>query len=254
MAVAMAATTASAGVVISQDVIISNQAGTKKTEQTVMLQGNKRKVITSDRIFITDLDVGRLFVLIPATKKGGDIPFPPTGPMLTYVAEQGVSIEYKKGTGTGKVAGYDCQDYAGSQRLARLQLEGTECVASAAAGANEYVAFTKAMNAKLKRTPIEPKGEVPDGIPVSSTISVSFVPYPVPKNFPPDMAAKYKADLAKQKPQVTRTVVKKIQVKDIAANEFAVPAEYLKASPSPTGAPGAAASPSAKAAASPPSH
>jgi hypothetical protein len=219
-----------------------------------MLQGNKRKVITKDRIFIIDLDLGRMFVLVPATKKGGDVPFPPTSYLLTYLAQQGVSLEFKKGPGTGKVAGYECQDYAGSQRIGRMQIEGTECVASAAPGAQGYVAFIKAMNAKLKGTPLQPKGEVPDGIPVSSTVTTSLIPYPVPKNFPPDLTAKYKADLAKQKPQVTRIAVTKIEVKDVAASEFVIPAEYLKRSPTPTGTPGAAASPAAKPAPSPASH
>lgn len=254
LSVAMAATTASAGVVISEDVVVSNQAGTHKSQQTVMIQGNKRKVITKDRIYIIDLDLGRMFVLVPATKKGGDVPFPPTSYMLTYLAQQGVSLDYKKAPAGGKEAGYECQDYAGSQRLGRMQIEGTECVASAAPGAQEYVAFIKAMNAKLKGTPLQPKGEVADGIPVSSTITVSLVPYPVPPHFPPDLAAKYKANLAKQKPQVTRITATKIQVKDIAASEFVIPAEYLKPSPTPTGTPGAAASPAAKPAASPAPH
>ena len=254
LSVAIAATSASAGVILSEEVVTSNQAGTKKSEQTVIVQGNKRKVITSDRIFITDLDMGRLFVLVPARKIAGDVSFPPTGPMLTYFAQQGISLDYKKGTATHKVAGFECQDYTASQGIGRIQLEGTECLASAAPGAQEYVAFTKAMNAKLKGTPIEPKGDVPEGIPVSSTITVSLVPFPVPKNFPPDLAAKYKADVAKQKPQVTRTTVTKIQVKDIPAAEFAIPAQYLKASPTPTGTPGAAASPAAKPAPSPASH
>ena len=240
---ATAATTASAGVVISENVVLTNQAGTQKGEQTVMIQGNKRKVITKDRIIITDLDIGRIFLLTPATKRGGDVAFPPTAVMLTVMAKDGVSLDYKKAAGTSKVAGYDCQNYAASQTLARLHLEGAQCVASAAAGAQEYVAFTKAMNAKLKGTPLQPKGEVVEGIPVSSTVSSSIIPYPVPKNFPPDLAAKYKADLAKQKPQVTHITVTKIQVKDIAASEFELPAEYRKATPTAT--PSAAASPAA---------
>jgi hypothetical protein len=260
LAVAFAATTASAGVVISEDVVVSNQSGTHKSEQTVMLQGNKRKVITKDRIVLTDLDIGRMVVMVPGTKKAGDVPFPPKGVVLVMLAKQGMSIEYKKAAGTHKVAGYDCQDYAGSMKVAHQNIEATECVASAAAGAQEYVAFTKAMAAKLKGSPLAIKGEIPDGIPVSSTVSVSFIPFPLPKHFPPDLTAKYKADLAKQKPEVTRTTVTKIEVKDIAADEFVVPAQYLKPSPVPTAKPGAASSPAAAAAkpgapaAKPPSH
>jgi hypothetical protein len=228
LSVAMAATTASAGVVISEDVVVSNSAGTHATKQTVIIQGNKQKVIGDDRTIITDLDAPKISVINPAHKSYGDLPFPPAGVVQTIVAKDGISVELKKAAGTHKVAGYDCQDYAGTQRLGHYNLEVAECVAGAAPGAKEFVAYTKAMAAKLKGTPIEPKGEVPDGIPVSSTVTVTLIPYPIPKNFPPNLAAQVKAEQAKAKPEVKRTTVTKIQVKDIAADELVVPAEYMK--------------------------
>ena len=165
-----------------------NQAGRKRAEQTVMMQGNKRKVITSDRIFITDLDVGRMFVLIPRYQKRHAIfAFPPTGPMLTMWRQQGVSIEFKKGSGHRQ---------SGGLRLPGLRRFATTGVDSSSKGPNVLRAPRPAHKntsrsprrwlAKLKGTPIAPKGEVPDGIPVSSTITVSFIPFPVPKNFPPE--------------------------------------------------------------------
>ena len=235
LSVAMAATTASAGVIITQNVVTS-QPGPKgeqtiKGEQTVMIQGNKRKVVTSDRIFITDLDAGKTFVLIPKSKGLGEIPFPPTGVLLLLSMKQGTFVEYKKVNGTHKVAGYDCQDYAGTISIAHQKIDSTECVASAAPGAQEYVAFSNTPAAKLKGTRLELKGEVPDGIPVSSTVTASFIPYPIPKNFPPNLTAQVKESNAKMKPDVTKTTVTKIEAKEIPADEFVVPAEYRKSGP-----------------------
>ena len=241
LSVAMAATTASAGVVISEDVIVSNQAGTRTIKQTVMIQGNKQKVLGGDRIFITDLDAPKMSVLNPVRKTYGEIPLPPGGAVLAMMAKDGNSVELKKQAGTHKVAGYDCQDYAGTQRLGHYNLEVTECVASAAPGAKEFVEYMKAMGARLKGTPIEPKGEVPDGIPVSSTVSVALIPFPIPKNFPPNLTAQVKEANAKAKPEVKRATVTKIEVKEIAPDEFLVPADYPKPAPKPafkSGVPG----------------
>lgn len=232
--VAMGATTASAGVVISENVVTSGNTPPQKTEQTTIVQGNKRKVITPDRIIITDVDAGMMYVMAPKLKKYGEIPLPPKGPLLAAMAKQGMSVELKKAAGTHKVAGYECQNYAGSERLGHYNLDSTQCVASMAAGAQEYVAFMKAMAEKLKGTPIHPKGEIPNGIPVSSKVTATLIPFPIPKNFPPDLTAQVKAQNAKLKPQVTQMTVTKIQVQNIAANEFEIPAEYkATAKPAP---------------------
>jgi hypothetical protein len=229
MFVAMAATTASAGIVITEKVVASQPSlEGEPGEQTVKIQGNKRRVITHDRVIITDLDGQKMYVLAPAKKAGADLALPPKGVVLAMMAKEGMSVELKKGAGTHKVAGYDCQDYEGTQTLGHYNLAVTECVASAAPGAKEYVAFMKAMGVALKGTPIEPKGEIPDGLPVSSTVTVTLIPFPIPKGFSPDLAAKVKAQNAKVKPDVTRTTVTKVEVKDIAASEFVLPAEYVK--------------------------
>jgi hypothetical protein len=233
--VATGVTTASAGVVISEDVVNSTgNAGAIKTQETVMVQGNKRRLITPDRIIITDLDAGMMYVLAPKEKKSAQIPLPPTGVILTMMAKQGMSVELNKAPGTRKVAGYQCQDYAGAEKLGHYNLDSTQCVAATAPGAQEYLAFMKGFAAKLKGTPIEPKGEIPNGIPLSSKVTATFIPLPIPRNFPPDLTAKVNAQNAKIKPQVTQTTVTKIQVQEIAANEFVVPAEYkAMATPSP---------------------
>jgi hypothetical protein len=241
LAFALAATTASAGVVISQDLVVNNQAGETKGEQTVMLQGNKQKVISPGGETITDLDAGKMYLINPKAKAFAEIVVPPQGVFSHIVARDGVSIDYKKSGGTHKVAGYDCQDYAGSTRFGHNTIGGTECVASDAAGAKEYVEFRKTLAKKLKGTPLASKGEIPDGIPVSSTITTALIPFPIPPGFSPEQAAKIKEVVAKAKPDIRTATVKKIEVKDIAASEFVVPAEYKKQAvqPPPAKKPGA---------------
>ena len=226
--IAMAATTAPAGVVISEDVAVTNQAGEKKSQQTVMIQGNKQKVITPERVFITDLDAGKLYVLALAKKTYAQLEIPPTGTPATILGADGLFLQFEKGSGTGKEGGYDCQDYAGAQSVGRLKLEATECVASAAPGAQEFVAFKKALAEKLKTSPLASKGEVPDGIPMSSTLTVSFIPFPIPNGFSPEQAAKIKETDAKRKPSIKKTKVTKIEVKDLPAATFVVPADFSR--------------------------
>jgi hypothetical protein len=245
-AVAMAATTATAGVVISENVVRSDQTGTHKSEQTVIYQGNKKRVVTKDRVIITNLDDGEMYVLAPEKKAAAYIVLPPTGVVLAMLSKEGMSVELKKAAGTHKVAGYECQEYAGTQRVGHYNIEVAECVASAAPGAQEYMGFTKALAAKLKGTPLEPKGEIPDGLPVSSTVTSTLIPFPIPRDFPPDLAAKVKESNAKMKPEITRTTVTKIEVKEIAADQFILPAEYKKPEAKPTiefGLPGSASTP-----------
>ena len=128
------------------------------------------------------------------------------------LAYTGMFAAYQKGSGGGKVAGYDCQNYTGGDDIGRVKLEATQCVASAAAGGAEYVAFRKGLADKLKGSPKEIKGEIPNGIPVSSTISISVAPFSIPATFPPDQAAKIKESDAKAKPYVTSVKVTKIEV------------------------------------------
>lgn len=254
LAIAIAATTASAGVVISEDVVISDNAGREhRSERTVMLQGNKEKVVTPDRVIITDLDAGKMYVLAPALKRAAQIALPPTGRIATILARLGMFVGYQKSSGGGKVAGYECQNYAGGETTGRTKLEATQCVASAAAGAAEYVAFRKGLADKLKGSTLAIKGDIPDGIPVSSTLSISFIPFPIPKDFPPEQAAKIKESNAKAKPLITSAKVTKIQVKDLPADTFVVPADY-KNPPAPTPVSGAAGSSKPAAAASPAAH
>jgi hypothetical protein len=226
LALATSAAAVSAGVVISQDVVVSNNTAEPTTNhQTVMIQGHKQAVITSKREFLTDLDAGTTSVINTDTRRYFEVP---VGMSAARMVWEGAFIQLKNTGATDKVAGYACQDNAGSAIIARQNLKLTKCVASDAPGAGEFVEFQKAQAAMLKRSPTAPKLEILDGIPLSSSITRTTMPFVPPPGFPPDQAARLNAGLARYKPIISVTTVSKIEVKDLAADVFAVPAGYIK--------------------------
>lgn len=226
LTLAFAATTVSAGVVISQHEVVSDQAGQHKSDQTVMVQGNKKKVISGDEVTITDLDEGKVYFVRPKAKQFVKVPFPPFGIMARVMARKGAFVGFKKTDATNKVAGYTCQDYTGGEPVGFEILNVTECVASDAPGAKEFVDFHKAMALKLKGTALDSKAEVPDGIPVSSTSTLTLPPYKAPRGMPPEQLKQVQDAMAKRKPIVIKVTVSKIEVKDLPADTFVVPADY----------------------------
>ncbi|MGC1396933.1 hypothetical protein, partial [Candidatus Binatus sp.] len=90
------------------------------------------------------------------------------------------------------------------------------------------VEFQKAQAARLKRSPATPEVQIPDGIPLSSGITRTTMPFVPPSGFPPEQAARINAGLARYKPVTNITTVTKIELKDLAADVFAVPAGYTK--------------------------
>ena len=228
LALAIAAPTASAGVVLSQDVVSGSNAGSTKTEQTVMVQGHKQKIVIADRITITDLDAGKVYVLVPKTKHYLELKFPPPALFASDIALYRFTVEWKKTTDTHKVAGYLCQEYAGAMAAGPMLLKGTECVSTDAPGAKEFSEFNKAMVEKLKGTPQAARGELPEGIPLLDTSSKLPPPFRPAPGFSPEVTAKIQAMMAKNKPITRDTTVSKIELKDLPADTFTVPAGYNK--------------------------
>jgi hypothetical protein len=249
IALAIAATTASAGVVITQKLGSKDPSGERKTERTVMVQGNKQKVISEDRQFIIDLDAGQLTIIRPAIKQFIRGTFPPNGMFSTVIAQDLVPEGSKKTGDTHKQNGYTCQGYLGSTTINYTNYNVIECVASGAPGAKEYVAFQRLMAQKLKGSLLAPAGEIPDGIPVSSITTMGQIAIAMTGGISPEYMAKLQADLDKHK-TVTGMNVSKIEVKELPAATFAVPAGYTEAAmpgtqigTSGTGAPKAPAGP-----------
>jgi len=249
IALAIAATAATAGVVISEKVVENNQAAERKTDQTatvkvqkrkgiaqagerkfdrtVMIQGHKQKVITGDREVITDLDAGKMYFVVPEKKQFIQIPFPVAGIVERIMMREGVSLVFTKNGKTGKGAGYPCDGYIGAATIGYANISMVQCVAKDAPGAKEYVEFQRTMAQKLKGTKLQSAGEVPDGIPVSSTITTTQLAFAVTGGIPAAQLAKMQEANAKH-PSISSTNVSKIEVKDIPAEAFVVPADYNK--------------------------
>lgn len=240
LALALAATTTSAGVVISQKVVVTDQLGEHKQEQTVMVQGTKQKVITGDSEVLTDLDAGKVYFIRPKNKQFVEVGFPPTGMFARIMARQGISLGFKKGDATHKVAGYTCQEYSGAAPVGLNTLNMTECVSSDAPGAKEVSEFHKTMAEKLKGTGLAPNGEIPDGVSLSSISTFTSPPFVPPRQMSAEQAKQMEALMAKQKPTVNHVTVSKIEVKDLPPDTFIVPANFTKREVqfSPTSIPG----------------
>ncbi|MGB8682646.1 MAG: hypothetical protein WCD12_07165 [Candidatus Binatus sp.] len=233
---ALAATTASAGVVITQEVTESNQPAGHKTEQTVMIQGHKQKLVVGEREYITDLDAGKMYYVLAQKKAYMELPFPPISGPERMIARPELVVGLKKTARMDKVAGYDCQDYTNVVPAAQSSLRLTQCVASGAPGAKEFADYQKALADKIKS--MAPEGDPIDGIPVLS-ISARFVnKIKLSAKMPPDIAAKMEAAMDKIKPFVVTTTVTNIEVKDLPADTFVVPKGYVESQVPAVGLPG----------------
>ncbi|HYB91962.1 MAG TPA: hypothetical protein VEC38_13080 [Candidatus Binataceae bacterium] len=228
LVLALSARTAVAGVVITQEQTVNSGANERKVPQSVMVEGNKEKMVTGPREIITDLDKGALYVVEPATKTYLEFPFPPTGQMAHMVSRQSTMVDFKKGTTTRTVAGYTCDDYTGSAGSMGGNFTITECFSKNAPGAKEFSAFQKNMAAKLKDTPMAPPSEVPDGIPLASNSEMKPNSFTPPAGMNPEQAQRIRDMLAKHGPITMKTTVTKIEVKKLPADTFTVPAGFTK--------------------------
>ncbi len=229
MTLAMTALPAAAGVVITQKQHVSSGTNSRDSEQTISVQGNKQKMVTEKHTIITDLDVGKMYVLDPNAKTYFEIEFPPKGQMAAMMAAStNAAMNFKKAGTTRDIAGFKCADYDGGGHMMAGDYTVKECFSNTAPGAEEFAAFEKHMAAELKNagTPTA-NGEVPGGVPLAldSTMKMGKVNIP---GMAPEQAAKINEMMAKRPPVTTSTVVEKIEAKKLAADDFAVPAGFTK--------------------------
>ncbi|MBV8138246.1 MAG: DUF4412 domain-containing protein [Deltaproteobacteria bacterium] len=225
LSVVLSALPARAGVVITQQQTANLQSGPRQSEQTIMIQGNKQKMVTGEREIITDLDNSVMYLIDPTKSSYFQLPFPPTGPMAQAVAHAAGAMDFKRGTTTRKVLGYSCTDYTGTGQSMSGDFTVTECFSTAAPGAKEFNAFQKAMAAKLKS--VVPESNTPDGIPLASESTVHMNTMKLP-NLPPEQAQRLQQQLAKMKPVTTKTEVTKLEAKNLPPETFAVPKGFTQ--------------------------
>jgi hypothetical protein len=226
ISIALAAAPALAGVVITQQQTMNSENGERKTNQTVMVQGNKQKVVTATNEVILDLDKGTMYVVDTPQKNYLEIPFPPRGVIASAMLRH-TGLSFKKIGKSQKIAGYPCEEYTGSGKTMFGDYSVTECVAKGAPGAKEFYSFQKLMASKLKSSGAAPSGDIPDGIPMSSETvtrmnAINFT------GMSPEQQKRIQQAVAKRKPTTTSTVVTKIEEKKLADSDFAVPAGFNK--------------------------
>jgi hypothetical protein len=232
--VTSASVPAFAGVVITEnESIVSGQPGggppQPARQRTMMIEGNKQKmIIEGGRAVIFDLDKGTMEIIDPAQKNYMDAPFPPHGMMAQAVGGPGLhASQFTKGGTSRTIAGYKCDDYNGTGKIAMGDFTMVYCVSSKAPGAADYTKFQKAMMAKLKDTNITMPPNLPEGIPLVEDVTTTMGAINMP-NLPPGAAEQLKKQFANRPPVVTKTEVTKVESKKIAASEFEIPAGYTK--------------------------
>jgi hypothetical protein len=226
---ALSALPAAAGVVITQKQHVTSGTNARDSEQTVSVEGNKQKMVTERHTIITDLDIGKMYVLDPKTKTYFQLDFPPKGQMAAMMAAStNAAMNFKKAGTTREIAGYKCTDYDGGGHMMAGDYTVKECFSTSAPGADEFAAFEKNMSDKLKASGApQANGEIPGGVPLALDSSMKMGKINIP-GMPPEQAEKINEMMAKRPPVVTSTLVEKIETKKLADADFTVPADFTK--------------------------
>ncbi|MGH7905936.1 MAG: DUF4412 domain-containing protein [Candidatus Binataceae bacterium] len=250
IATALAATTlfamagasaAIAGVVVHEDEVVNHGKSPITRSRTIMIEGNKQKIVTEHDEMVTDLDRGVMYLIVPARKSYAQMPFPPQGPGSKAAIEGMATMKFTR-TGTHQtVDGYKCEDYRGKSHMMGTESKIVECFSKDAPGAKEFTSFQKAMAAKLKGTHAASMvADIPAGVPMASVTTTNMAGLKIP-GMAPDKAKAFAKMMAKRPPVVTKSHVTKISMRKLSPDTFAVPAGYTLRQPR---APHAAAGPS----------
>jgi uncharacterized protein DUF4412 len=236
--VALCSRPALAGVVITEQETIAGGIQAQAGERTLMVEDNKEKVVTAQNTFIIDLDKNVMYVLDPKEKSYSELPFPPQGVVAKLVGGPALhTMNFAKNGKSRDVAGYKCEEYAGSGKYMMAEFSIVSCVSNKAPGAAEYSAFQKAMIAKLKSAAVEMPSKYPDGVPLAEDINAKIVISGADAaRLPPDVVEQLKKELAGRPPMVTKTELKQISLKKLGAETFRPPAGFTKAEQPPPGA------------------
>jgi Domain of unknown function (DUF4412) len=232
---------ASAGVVITQQQTLQHGSMSHSSQQTVMVQGNKQKIVDNQRIVIFDLDQLKQYMLLPSNKTYFVLPIKPRARPHMMPGGRGTAVgfDFKKTGKSRTVSGYKCDDYEATGQSMSGEYTTTQCVSKTAPGAAEFAAFQRTMLDKMKSAEPGLKVNPPDGIPIASDSSVSRghrrSEGSGAQGFGPSHGA------TPRPPTVIHTVVTKIVTEDLPASTFAVPSDYKQIVMGAAAVPGAGA-------------
>jgi hypothetical protein len=228
LAIFAGATVVHAGVVVTEEEVIDQGNGTPVTRnRTVMIQGNKQKMVTDRTQVVTDLDSGKMYLMSPEKKQYVEMPFPPAGPMAQMMAQRMSTLSFKKTGGSKTISGFPCQEYSGAGSMMGNQYTVLGCFSTKAPGAGDFDAFQKTMATKVKGTAMAMQGQVPDGVPIQLNSTTKITNFAMP-GMSPEQSAKLKQMMANRPPVVSKTTVTQIASKDLPADTFTVPVGFTR--------------------------
>jgi Domain of unknown function (DUF4412) len=217
----------SAGVVMTQEIVTTSGANTNNETRTVMVQGNKQKVIMRSQSIVLDLDRGKMLLINPGTKTYTELPFPPTGPMASMMhSVGGVDLDFKKTGASKTMAGYKCQEYDSTGKSMMGEFSAKGCFSMDAPGAEEYTAFTKDLAKKFKEAGMtKTSGNHPDGIPLVLDTTTKMTNFSMP-GLTPEQAERIKQMMANRPPTNSKSTTTNIKTAKLSDDTFTVPAGY----------------------------
>lgn len=188
LATALWVASASAGVVISEDVTTTNATTPQPltVRRVRMIQGNRAKITGPSRIndIIVDLNAKKTMVVHPYSQNKDffDLSYPPEGTYSAVVIPELLPplLKYAKTGKSSTAAGYKCDIYTATGDIRWRSYTVTACYSTDAPGAKEYSDFAKGAASKVAPEDAVKGGAVlPDGIPLQVQIDVhSSAPLP----------------------------------------------------------------------------
>lgn len=227
------------GVVMTQQIVTSSGSNSSTDDRTIMIQGNKQKVVMRGQTIVLDLDGGKMILLNPATKTYTELPFPPQGQMASMMQNMGsVNLNFKKTGSSRTVSGYKCQDYDSSGKSPMGEFSAKGCFSSQAPGAADYSAFTHSLAKKFEDVGMaKTSGSQPDGVPIEMETSTKLTNFNIP-GMPPEQAERLKAMMANRPPTTSKSTTTSVKSEDLAADTFSIPADYTERKIGMGGGPG----------------
>lgn len=228
LAVLSASSVAMAGVVMVQREEMTGAGHNSKVERTIMIEGNKERMTSGNRVVITDLDKGVIYIIDPQHKAYVEMQFPPkhTG-MTRKRAFHGAA--FKKTGKTRVIAGHKCEEYRSSGKFEMGEYTVNECISSKVPGAADFIAFEKKMKEKLKGSAFDTSEgrKAPEGVPLAQDAVTRVTNFKFP-NMTAKEAEKLKKELQGHPPIESKVEVVKISEEKLPASAFEIPAGFKK--------------------------
>ncbi len=218
-----------AGIVMTQQIVTNSGSNSSTDDRTIMVQGNKQKVVMRGQTIVLDLDQGRMLLINPASKTYTSLPFPPQGPMAAMMQNMGgVDLDFKKTGGSQTLMGYKCQEYSSTGKSMMGEFSAKGCFSPDAPGADQYVAFTQLLSKKFADAGMaKTTGSHPDGVPMVLDTTTKLTNFNIP-GMPPEQAERLKAMMANRPPTTSKSTTTSIKTADLPADTFEVPAGYTE--------------------------